>query len=170
MSRTSQMAHPGSYAQTHPPDFFILRIFPNAVKIGSLLEPTLAPPQIAQLAVCLEPSFLIGSSLTTPTNFSPDLNRPTPLWPASRPTGSHPMHLIGESAGACLLIGLFSAVSVPVTPTEHHPLLQSAGTLSVPRLEGTAFQPQFQQTERTRCLRPPFCPDSTTAHPQIWIF
>lgn len=116
MSGTSQMAHPGSYAQTHPPDFFILRIFPNAVKIGSLLEPSLAPPQIAQLAICLEPSLLIGSSLATPTSFSPDLNRPAQLWPTSRPTGSHPMHLIGESAGTCLLIGVFSTVLVPRYP------------------------------------------------------
>lgn len=42
------------------------------------------------------------------------------------------MHLIGESSGTCFLIGLFFTVPVPVTPTEQHPLLQGAGTPSVP--------------------------------------
>ena len=57
MIRTSHMAHPEIHIQIQLPDSFILRIFRNAVKSGFLLEPNLASPQIAQLAVCLTPAF-----------------------------------------------------------------------------------------------------------------
>lgn len=78
------MAHLGSHAQK-PPDSFIFCIFPDAVKIDDLRKPNLAAPQIAQLAVCLAPSFLAGCSFCPliPDPL-PHLNRLAQLWHNSR--------------------------------------------------------------------------------------
>lgn len=98
----------------------------------------------------------------TPTNSSPDPAGPLSPGSPPGPTGSRPMHLIGESAGTCFLIGLLATVPVPATPTEQHPLVQGAGTPSVSQWEGTAFQPQFPQIGSAKCLLPP---DTLPPHP-----
>lgn len=122
----------------------------------------MTPPQIAQLATCLAPSLLIGGSLPRPR--IPPRTWPGPLRSGSPPdpNGSHPIQLIGESAGTCFQIGLFSEVPVPATPTEQHPLLQSAGTPFLLSHNWRA-QPQFQHREYK--MLPPSYPGTTTTPP-----
>lgn len=93
MTRTSQMVILGVIHKPSRLIFFIFKIFPNAVKIRPLLEPKLAPPQIAQLATCLAPSFQAGYSPAAPPG-SPWTRAGPPPGP-----GAHTTHLIGESSG-----------------------------------------------------------------------